>query len=98
MTVQGAVHAVGSSTVTSYWSVLGPTRVKRSIVWRFSAEPLKSLKVLFGEKFVVSTTSVSPSQWPRESPCHWRTLSEKCGLPSRGITRTSWIVSWRTMT
>ena len=25
-------------------------------------------------KFVVSTTSVLPSQWPRESPSHWRTI------------------------
>jgi hypothetical protein len=31
------------------------------------------MKSLLGEKFVVSMTSVSPSQCPRESPFHART-------------------------
>ena len=63
--VHGRVHVVSSATVNSYWSRSGLTRVKRSTRCRFSWAPRK---LLFGEKFVVSTTSVSPSQCPRESP------------------------------
>ena len=44
---------------------VGPVRVQRSTRCRFSREPWKSV---LGLKFVTSTTSVSPSQWPRESP------------------------------
>ena len=40
-------------------------------------------------KFVTSTMSVSPSQWPRESPKYWRMVDESCGRPSSGITRAS---------
>ena len=40
-------------------------------------------------KFVTSTTSVFPSQRPRESPIHWRILESRCGRPSIGITRAS---------
>jgi MFS family permease len=39
LTVQGRVHTVGSSIVTSYWSVCGPLRVKRSTRCRFSRDP-----------------------------------------------------------
>jgi len=42
------------------------TRVKRSTTCRFSRDPRK---FVFSVKFVVSTTSVSPSQRPIESPC-----------------------------
>src|SRR5215831_18340770 len=34
---------------------------------------VEPLKFVLSLKFVVSTTSVSPSQWPRESPSHNRT-------------------------
>ena len=68
MPVQGFVHVVGSSTVNCHSIVSASTRVKRSIRCRFAPEPLK---VSLSEKLVVSTTSVSPSQWPRESPFHW---------------------------
>jgi hypothetical protein len=67
MAVHGFVHVVGSSTVTSYFRVSSLTRVNRSVSRRFSRAALNSL---FGEKFVVSTTSVSPSQRPRASPFH----------------------------
>ena len=39
----------------------------------------QTMKSLFGEKFVTSTTSVLPSQCPRESPKRWRTDDERCG-------------------
>src|SRR5256885_16860099 len=51
-------------------------RVHRSIRCKFSREPWKSV---FGEKFVTSTTSVLPSQRPRESPHHWRLVAGRCG-------------------
>ena len=60
-----AVKAVGSSIVNLYKSVSGPTLLKRSVKWRFSSAPLN---FVLSVKFVVSTTSVSPSQWPRGSP------------------------------
>ena len=53
------------------------------------------MKLLCGEKLVVSTTSVFPSQRPRESPLHCRTPWGRCGRPSRGMTRVSWIASRR---
>ena len=40
-------------------------------------------------KPVVSTTSVSPSQWPRESPDHRWIPAGRCGRPSSGTTRAS---------
>ena len=55
--------------VASYCRVLAETRVKRSTRCRSFDTPMKAV---LGEKFVVSTTSVSPSQWPRESPIHCR--------------------------
>src|SRR5712692_2422744 len=78
LTVHGFVHVVGSSTVTAYSSVFGPVRVKRSTRCKFSRDPIVSV---LGVKFVTSMTSVLPSQWPRESPHHWRMLDGRCGLP-----------------
>ena len=49
-------------------------------------------------KLVVSTTSVLPSQRPRETPIHWRIFSSGCGRPSSGTIRTSWIISVRIIT
>ena len=36
-------------------------------------------------KFVTSTTSVSPSQWPRESPLAILIDAGRCGRPSSGM-------------
>jgi hypothetical protein len=47
--------------------VLASTRVKRSTTCSDAVEFLNLMRSL---KFVVSTTSVLPSQWPRESPLH----------------------------
>src|SRR5206468_4087932 len=73
--VQGFVHVFGSSTV--YWKsiVSAFTRVKSSTMCIFAPPPgqqLNELSMTFASKFVVSTTSVLPSQWARESPSHWR--------------------------
>src|SRR5258708_23334632 len=61
------VHVDGSSTVNSYRSVFSPARVKRSIRCVFALEPSRLVSRL---KLTVSTTSVLPSQCPRESPLH----------------------------
>jgi len=49
-------------------------------------------------KFVVSMTSVSPSQWPLGSPIHERTPDDACARLSVGTTRVSWSISIRIMT
>ena len=58
-------------------------------------------------KFVVSMTSVSPSQWPRDSPDQWRMSALNAGRPSSGTTRTvctisvistTWSGVWNTWT
>src|SRR5436309_15624081 len=84
LTVHGFVHVDGSSIVTTYSSVFGPVRVQRSTKCRFSRDPMKSA---LGLKLVTSTTSVSPSHRPRESPKRWRMLLGKCELPPTGIMR-----------
>src|SRR5579862_4240473 len=66
--VQGFVHVDGSLIVNLYSIVLASSRVKRSVIVKVLA--LASWKVAPGRKLMVSTTSVSPSQCPRESPCH----------------------------
>src|SRR6202049_24982 len=81
--VQGLSHVVGSSTVNWYMILSLAAREKRSTRCNFSLEPRKA--VIF-VKLVVSTTSVSPSQWPTESPCHWRIFCGRWGLPSVGMT------------
>src|SRR5437879_6718126 len=40
-------------------------------------------------KWVTSTTSVSPSQWPTESPKYEGSTSVRCGRPSVGTRRKS---------
>ena len=89
--VHGLVQVVASSIVTAYSIVFASRRVQRSTRCKFSREPPKSV---FGVKFVTSTTSVWPSQWPRESP-HHRLCAGRCGLPSTGDTRPP--VSWPTI-
>src|SRR2546422_2268855 len=84
LTVHGLVQVVGSSIVTAYSIVFVSSRVHRSTRCRFSREPAKSL---LGEKLVTSTTSVLPSQRPRESPHHCRTWDGRWGFVVIGLTR-----------
>ena len=74
--VHGRTNAVASSTVNRYMIVSLSTMVKRSVKSRVSSDPRKRISPV---KLVVSMTSVSPSQWARESPFHWRTLAEGAG-------------------
>src|SRR3954464_10874463 len=98
-TVHGFVHTVGSSIVTAYSRVFASSRVHRAVRCRFSRAPTPAMprgKLLFGEKFVTSTTSVLPSHLPRESPHHWRTFDGRCGLPFITMLRCQpcpWLVS-----
>src|SRR5215208_496052 len=85
----GRVHVRGSSSVYSYLIVVGLTSVKRSVIFRFSVDPWKLAAGVLSLKFVVSTTSVLPSQRPRESPSQPRTLDGGCGRPFSGMIRTS---------
>ena len=63
----GSAQVASSLTVTSHSSVSGPVRRNRSMRRSVSPEPRYGALPL---KFVVSTTSVSPSQYARESPSH----------------------------
>src|SRR5262245_49032456 len=93
--VNGLVNVDGSFTVNSYCSVLASTRVKRSTRRRFSADPyslpeapMRALNAAtLDEKFLLSTTSVLPSQRPRESPSHVSMVDGRCGRLSIGIIR-----------
>src|SRR5262249_3468703 len=91
-TVQGFVHVAGSSTVNSYISVSASTRVNRSTRCIFGL----AFRKFDTEKLIVSTTSVSPSQRPRESPAHCR--MRPCGRPSSGTIRELWIISFSSKT
>ena len=44
-------------------------------------------------KFVVSTTSVSPSKRPRASPMYILIARRRAARPSSGTMRVSWIIS-----
>ena len=63
--------------------VFAPVRVKRSTRRSCSSPPkttsgkVPRLRWTLSVKFVVSTTRVFPSQWPRESPSHCRTVGER---------------------
>ena len=70
-----AAQVAGSSTVNRYSSVLASIRVNRSTTCSCSVEPRNRV---LSVKFVVSTTSVSPSQRPTESPIHLRTFAGRC--------------------
>src|SRR5207247_8854679 len=70
--------------VTVYLIVSESRRSHRSTRCRFSWDPWK---FDFGEKFVTSTTSVLPSQRPRESPHHRRKFFATCGVWVSGVTR-----------
>src|SRR4051794_21054608 len=90
MKLHGFVQAPGSLIVTSYLKESGPLREMRSITCSFSLDT--DMKAL-GLKLVVSMTSVSPSQWPCESPFHCFTAADGCGRSSSGMVRASWIIS-----
>jgi hypothetical protein len=52
----------------------------------------RAAEILLRREVVVSTTRVSPSQWPIESPIHGRMRFGKCVPPMR-TTRASWTIS-----
>ncbi len=70
----------------------GSMRVKRSVSFRSSLCAMRPT-VSSSVKFVVSTTSVSPSQWPTDEPMYWRTLGSAGGRPSSGMMRVSCSIS-----
>jgi hypothetical protein len=70
--------------------------VNRSTTRKVDASALRYAEVCL--KFVVSTTSVAPSQWPRESPRCWRIFAPMCGRPSSGTRRCSCSSSYRIAT
>ena len=63
-------------------------------MWRFSLDPLNRV---LSEKLVVSTTSVSPSHRPVESPIHLRIVGGKCSAFIR-MMRASCTISFRIST
>jgi hypothetical protein len=79
----GREKTFGSSIVASYVRWLGVTGVYRSVTWSSSLWkfPARSNQV-WSLKSLTSTTSVSPSQRPRESPIQ-KASASGCGLPSR---------------
>ncbi|MCH7750120.1 MAG: hypothetical protein IH939_18715 [Acidobacteria bacterium] len=82
--VQGCVQVDGSSSVYSYCSISGPTRVNRSVTRTSRVEPLTPR-----DRLVVSTTSVSPSQCPRELPMALRGPAWFGAASPIGISRVS---------
>src|SRR4029450_171163 len=86
--VHGRVNTTGSLTVASYWIMFALTGVNRSttLAARVLTSPTSFSHVL-PFRFVVSTTSVSPSQRPSESPCQSRIVSGRCARPSSGMMR-----------
>ena len=67
----------------AYW------RVARPATWLFEWNQPGHASQLSSVKPTVSTTSVSPSQCPTESPCHVVSAAQilSCSRPSVGITR-----------
>ena len=67
----GLTKTVGSVTVASYWMVSGSTSLNRSSdVFVLVDEVAAMSSQVRPLKLLTSTTSVSPSQRPRESPSH----------------------------
>ena len=95
ISVQGRDHTVGSSIVTTYSTVSADTRVSFSTRCRPSVDPRK---LAFGEKFLVSTISVSPSQRARESPWYIVMAFDRAGPAWVGKMRVSWFISVRSAT
>src|SRR5437764_1252946 len=86
--VHGRVYDVGSVTVNSYLIVSASNRVNRSTSVVFAVDPVR---LVSRRKVLVSTTSVAPSQRPRESPDHERIFV--WGRPSVGMMRALWMFS-----
>src|SRR4030095_8763185 len=80
------VQTDGSLTVNRYMSALSSIRVKRSISCRFlSINPGNpNVAVPLSVRFFVSTTSVSPSQRPRESPVQDRSRAPQMRAAVKG--------------
>src|SRR5437868_2054243 len=76
---QGFVYALGSSIVKLNTKVCGSTRLMRSIMWRSSVCgcPMGSSHV-DSLKPTESTTSVSPSHLPTDSPNHVTSGTSEC--------------------
>src|SRR5437867_13402250 len=91
----------GSTTVILYSIVSSLVRVKRSLKRMVSVdgfnggEPGTPALVIAGLplKFVVSTTSVLPSQRPLDSPNHCLIDGSSAGRPLVGMIRASWAIS-----
>src|SRR5687768_6672634 len=73
--VHGCVQVDGSSTVYLYSIVFSSIRVKRSV--SFTVAGLEPAGAAPARKFVLSMTSVFPSQRPRGSPFQGRMLLER---------------------
>src|SRR5580765_5520153 len=88
----GLVHVLGSLTVTSYCSESCPVRVNFSTIFASSLSIMRlplAVAPVRPLRFVVSTTRVFPSQWPRGSPMYERIFDDTCERPSSGTTRIS---------
>ena len=72
--ISGASSTISfTGRLAGVWTIVsGPVRVNRSCNVNVPSEPRK---LRLGVKFVVSTTSVSPSQCPRASPAYDRMLA-----------------------
>src|SRR5439155_18670944 len=96
----------GFTTVILYSTVSAAVRVKRSVMRMFSVdgfnggEPGTPALVSAGLplKFVLSTTSVLPSQCPLDSPKYCLIDESSTGRPSVGMMRASWAISRRITT
>src|SRR6185369_3936422 len=89
--VHGFAHVRGSSKVTDHSTVFGPIGLKRSTSFRCSLDPRYAV---LSVKFVVSTTSVLPSKWPRASPRYSRIFPLTCGAGPSGMIRVSFTISY----
>jgi len=83
----GSMHPVQVIAVTGGKGGVGKTNV--------SVNLSLALRNTIGRKFVVETTSVSPSQRARELPIHRRIASATRGRASSGMTRWSCTISLR---
>ena len=92
--VHGRVNTSGSSIVASYSRWSGPVGVYRSttcraVLWKLPARSnhVSSLK------WITSTTRVSPSHRPRESPIQKSMCPSGCDVPSMYTVRVAWTYS-----
>src|SRR5581483_10307603 len=92
--VHARSHVSGSSTVNRYSRLPSDIREMRSTTCSLSLDPRNCVLPV---KLVVSMTNVSPSQWPTESPIHFRIDGGRCGWFMR-TTRASCTISVRIIT